>query len=257
MGNKMSPTYEADFVRADLTFRYQRIYNPDKGETDFLNPIASNAFAAIGIPLATPENWASVEERTAFLGRALPAAIATDVAKGLLCPNGLVPFHEGGDAGASAVGALSGLPTETACPPGDRPSQPPSRLPFEIILDRTARPRHSAALLGGGAHPLTLSHVTAPRVTLKRTIHASAAQSVDGGEDCRGAEEHHLGNDRDVRGGLVGTAPPGVSSGAAEGRAGAVHDALPLWADSAGAGASSDRPKRAMSITDFFKRVNK
>jgi len=110
MPTKMPENYEADFVRAELTFMHQRAWDTERQRICFLNPL----------PAHMDMSMDEVSEGWDFLGPSIrDEAIARGICEGHLCPNTLVPF---------ADQIYSKIPkTETHIQP---------KLPFEILLDK-------------------------------------------------------------------------------------------------------------------------
>ena len=113
MPTKMPENYEADFVKAELTFMHQRTWDTERRRICFLNPLPAH-MDAMDIDGTSAEGWD-------FLGPPLrDETIARGICEGYLCPNTLVPFA---DQTYSRVKR-----TEA------RNIQP--KLPFEIVLDK-------------------------------------------------------------------------------------------------------------------------
>ena len=73
------PTYEADFARAHMTFRHQRVYDRVSKSLVHIHPL--------------PDNFTQTYPDTDFLGPALLPEVAELIAKGVVDPDSHKPFH--------------------------------------------------------------------------------------------------------------------------------------------------------------------
>lgn len=140
MPAKMPAEYETDFSKADLTFAHQRIYDMDRRQLAFLNPL----------PLDF--DYDAPAEQWSFLGPELPEALIREICEGRVCPATRQPF-------------ISPPPLPVATAAVD-PSLATIQLPFQVHLDRgkgaPLPPSPSTVAVYGRA-------VAAARVSLKRT----------------------------------------------------------------------------------------
>lgn len=86
--NKLiTPEYEKEFLKAELTFQHQRVYCPNTRSITTLNPLPQNLLAGFDLDCST-----EFLENLDFLGPVLDDEIACGVAEGILNPITYEPF---------------------------------------------------------------------------------------------------------------------------------------------------------------------
>lgn len=86
--NKLiTPEYEQEFLKAELTFQHQRVYCPNTRKLTTLTPLPHNLFAGFDLDCST-----DFLDNLDFLGPILDDEIARGVAEGILNPVTYEPF---------------------------------------------------------------------------------------------------------------------------------------------------------------------
>lgn len=155
----MSETYDQDFIKADMTFLHQRVYDPNLKRVIFMNPIPTTVDPVI------VEEWE-------FLGRRYPEDIFRGICEGDLCPATLEPLHtpENGDL------------SETISLSSSQPSQVPNfiidedvnaALPFTLSIDRKPLQAGPVQQRISSSQPTRHSNIAVARISLKRSYSVS------------------------------------------------------------------------------------
>lgn len=218
MPAKMPAEYEADFSKAELTFTHQRIYDTDRRQLAFLNPL----------PLDF--DYDAPAEQWNFLGPELSESLIREICEGRICPATRQPF-------------LHPLPLPVAAAADTLPTT--VKLPFQVHLDRGRGAAPSPSLLPS---PSTVAvygkAVAAARVSLKRAYcTGEAAEGEDHrGEAAAGATPRFAFAKSDLLRGIPAPLPP--AAGRSRGPLGSLsRNATPVT--------KVDIKQR--SIRDFFK----
>lgn len=138
----MPTDYESEFVKAEMTFLHQRVYDTEQSKLCFLNPLPADAEDFSG------DEWS-------FLGPVISEEHAKGISKGELCPNTRESF--------------SPSPPIVVPEVAFEPSTPPEAtvLPFEIHLDQGKKQQSPFSL--------RTNAINAARVSLKRSFSTIAA----------------------------------------------------------------------------------
>lgn len=170
MPAKVPENYESDFVKAEMTFLHQRVYDLERRRLVFLNPIP------VEVDIGEDDKWD-------FLGPNISEKVIREVCEGRICPNSWKPFDP------IAVIHQKNTVTEMSGEESLYPLTPPSSLPFEVHLDRrkAMSPIKSKSLSATSpvksknftATTFNSKAISAARVSLKRSLTTGS----DGGKE--------------------------------------------------------------------------